>query len=171
MRENVKNVGLILALIIAGVSLPTSIMSFTNRPTTPITEVNNYYYNTTIIEQYNITIIEQYNNTIVYNNTVYEFTNQTLDFYHFTNIVDTANFLNLTYNITKDSLLLVYETFITYNHNPTMEIYKDSVIVIPEQAVNHILPYICKSGFYELKFYNHVPPPNSNFSICISIWS
>jgi hypothetical protein len=44
MRENIKNVGLILAIIIAGVSLPTSIMSFTNNPTTPITEINNYYY-------------------------------------------------------------------------------------------------------------------------------
>jgi hypothetical protein len=44
MRENIKNVGLILAMIIAGVSLPTSIMAFTNKPTTPITEINNYYY-------------------------------------------------------------------------------------------------------------------------------
>jgi len=57
MRENVKNVGLILALIIAGVSLPTSIMSLTNKPTTPITEINNYYYNTTIVEQYNTELI------------------------------------------------------------------------------------------------------------------
>jgi len=45
MRENVKNVGLILALIIAGVSLPTSIISLTNKPTTLITEINNYYGN------------------------------------------------------------------------------------------------------------------------------
>ena len=49
MRENIKNVGLILALVIAGVSLPTSIISIMNKPTTPITETNNYYYNTTIV--------------------------------------------------------------------------------------------------------------------------
>ena len=70
MKENVRNAGLILALVIAGASLPTSIMSFTSRPTTPITEIHNYYYNTTIIEQYNTTIIERYNTTIIINNTI-----------------------------------------------------------------------------------------------------
>ena len=59
-----KNAGLILALIIAGVSLPTSIISFTNKPT-PITEIHNYYYNTTVIERYNTTIIEEHNTTII----------------------------------------------------------------------------------------------------------
>ena len=72
MRENVKNVGLILALIIAGVSLPTSIMSFTNKPTTPITEINNYYYNNTVVERYNTTVIVWVNNTVVVNETVEE---------------------------------------------------------------------------------------------------
>ncbi len=62
MREKIKNVGLILALIIAGVSLPTSIMSFMEKPTC-IAEINNYYYNSTIIERYNTTVIEQSNNT------------------------------------------------------------------------------------------------------------
>jgi len=54
MRENVKNVALILALIIAGVSLPTSIVSMMEKPT-HITEINNYYYNNTVIEQSNNT--------------------------------------------------------------------------------------------------------------------
>lgn len=72
MRENIKNVGLILALVIAGVSLPTSIVSMTSKPTIPITEINNYYYNNTVIETYNNTIIERYNNSIIVivNNTV-----------------------------------------------------------------------------------------------------
>ena len=54
MRENVKNVGLILAIAIAGVSLPTSIISFTNKPTSLITEINNYYYNNTLSYPYKI---------------------------------------------------------------------------------------------------------------------
>ncbi len=49
MREQFKNVGVVLALIIAGFSLPTSIMSLTSKAATPITEVNNYYYYTIII--------------------------------------------------------------------------------------------------------------------------
>ena len=32
MRENIKNVGLILALVIAGISLPTSIISVMDKP-------------------------------------------------------------------------------------------------------------------------------------------
>ena len=72
MRENLKSAGLVLALVIAGVSLPTSIMSFTNKPTTPINETNNYYYNNTVIERYNNTIIVWINNTVVVNETVVE---------------------------------------------------------------------------------------------------
>lgn len=44
MRENIKSIGLILAIVVASISLPTSIISFMNKPTTPITEINNYYY-------------------------------------------------------------------------------------------------------------------------------
>lgn len=76
MRENIKNISLILAIVIAGVSLPTSIVSIIDKPN-KLTTVNNYYnntvneqYNTTIIEQYNNTIIEQYNTTIINNNTI-----------------------------------------------------------------------------------------------------
>ena len=196
MRENIKIIGLILALIIAGVSLPTSIMSFTNKPTTPITEINNYYYNTTIIEQYNVTIIEQYNTTIieqynttiieqfnttiveqynttiVYNNTIYEFTNQTLEFYHFTNIADEAYFLNLSYDITKDSLFLITATYLMNTNHPKITIFKDSIGILGIVDITLVsLFYIAESGFYELEFYNYVPPPNSNCSICISIWT
>lgn len=70
MRENIKNAGLILAIIIAGVSLPTSIISVMDKPITPITEVNNYYYNNTVIERYNDTVIVWVNNTVVVNETV-----------------------------------------------------------------------------------------------------
>ena len=172
MRENIKNLGLILALIIAGVSLPTSIMSFTNKPTTPITEINNYYYNTTIIEQFNTTIVEQYNTTIVYNNTIYEFTNQTLEFYHFTNIADEAYFLNLSYDITKDSLFLITATYLMNTNHPKITIFKDSIGILGIVDITLVsLFYIAESGFYELEFYNYVPPPNSNCSICISIWT
>lgn len=72
MRENIKNLSLILALILAGVSLPTSIISFSNKPGIPITEINNYHYNNTVVETFNNTTIERYNNTIIVivNNTV-----------------------------------------------------------------------------------------------------
>jgi hypothetical protein len=72
MRENIKSMGLILAIAIAGVSLPTSIISIMSKPASHITEINNYYYNNTVIETYNNTIIERYNNTIIVivNNTV-----------------------------------------------------------------------------------------------------
>ena len=87
MRDNIKNTVLVLALVIAGISLPTSIMSIMNKPTTPITEVNNYYYNNTVIERYNTTIIEQYNTTIVINNTIYEYPNSTMEIYHFKDFI------------------------------------------------------------------------------------
>ena len=93
MKENIKNAGLILALIIAGASLPTSIMSFTSRPTTPITEIRNYYYNTTIIEQYNTTIIEQYNTTILVPlNHSLNPTIETIDYYVFDYVKYSYNF-------------------------------------------------------------------------------
>ncbi|KKL22866.1 hypothetical protein LCGC14_2431110 [marine sediment metagenome] len=71
MREQFKNVGVVLALIIAGFSLPTSIMSLTSKAATPITEVDNYYYyNNTVIERFNDTIIVIVNNTVIVNETV-----------------------------------------------------------------------------------------------------
>jgi hypothetical protein len=63
MKDRVKNIGLIFAVVISGISLPTSIVSFVDKPTAPIIEIYNYYYNNTIIERYNQTIIEQVNNT------------------------------------------------------------------------------------------------------------
>jgi len=164
MREYIKNAGLILALIIAGVSLPTSIMSIMYKPTTQITEINNYYYNTTIIEQYN--------NTIVYNNTIFKYTNQTIEFYHFTNIADEAYFLNLSYDITKDSLFLITATYLINTNHPKITMFKDSIGILGIVDITLVsLFYVAKSGFYELEFYNYVPPPNSNCSISISIWS
>ena len=44
MRESIKTIGLILAIAVAAISLPTSIISIMNKPITPITEINNYYY-------------------------------------------------------------------------------------------------------------------------------
>lgn len=187
-KQIYQKAGLIIALAIAGFTLPTSIMSMMETPTTPTTVVNNYYYNTTIVEQYNTTIIEQYNttiieqynstiveqynNTIIYNNTVYGFTNQTIEFYHFTNVADGANFLNLSYSITEVCLIIIYETFIlNYNYHPSITIYRDSLKLLDDIEVYRILPLIWESGFYELEFRNNVPPPNSNFSICINILS
>jgi len=113
MKENVKNAGLILALIIAGVSLPTSIMSFTNKPT-PITEIHNYYYNTTIIEQYNTTIIEQYNTTIIeqYNTTILVPLNRSLN-----PTIETINYNEFDYVIY--SYNFTYNDFFWYSWNYT----------------------------------------------------
>jgi hypothetical protein len=83
MRDNIKTGVLVLALVIAGVSLPTSIISMTRKPTPPITEVNNhyyyYYYNNTVIERYNNTIIVWVNNTVVLNQTIVEEDNPIID--------------------------------------------------------------------------------------------
>ena len=119
-----------LAITIAGVSLPlASIISMMGKPTT-ITEVNNYYYNNTIIERYNTTIIEQYNNTIVINNTVIERYNDTIvinntiieqynntipsnitmEFYHIEDIADHVTFFNRTYNIISDTIIMLTST-------------------------------------------------------------
>ena len=95
MRENIKNIGLILAIIIAGVSLPTSIISVMNKPriiqetiienhyynqtlVVNNTIIEEYYYNETIIEEYNNTIIEYYNTTTIINNTIIEQYNNTI---------------------------------------------------------------------------------------------
>jgi len=64
MNDRVKNISLIFAVVIAGISLPTSIISVMDKPR-HVTETYNYYYNTTITEQYNTTIVEQYNTTII----------------------------------------------------------------------------------------------------------
>jgi len=44
MRESIKSIGLILAIVVAGISLSASIISFMNKSPTPTTEINNYYY-------------------------------------------------------------------------------------------------------------------------------
>ncbi|NVM36374.1 MAG: hypothetical protein HWN81_12320 [Candidatus Lokiarchaeota archaeon] len=45
MREKTQNIGLIVAIIVAGVSLPTAIISFSREPTVNNYYTNNYYYN------------------------------------------------------------------------------------------------------------------------------
>jgi len=78
MRENIKNVSLILAIIIAGVSLPTSIISFTNKPTAPITEINNYYYTNNETEIFTLPL-QVWEFIGVENNDIFLTLNYTLD--------------------------------------------------------------------------------------------
>ena len=69
MRENIKSIGMIIALIIAGVSLPIGIMGFNTQPITYNYYTNNYYTNstTTIINNNSTTIINN-NGTILEHN-------------------------------------------------------------------------------------------------------
>ncbi len=115
MRENIKNVGLILAIVIAGVSLPTSIISIMNKPTTLITEVNNYYYNNTIIERY------YYNETDSELNINY--TESTITFLNLTN--NPEWFYNISYNLIKN-----YKVF--FDINNTFAINQIFCYIIPD---------------------------------------
>jgi len=63
MRENIKSVGLILAIAIAGVSLPVGIIGFNK-------DANNYYTNNYYTTNNNTTIINN-NTTIINNNNTY----------------------------------------------------------------------------------------------------
>lgn len=65
MRENIKSVGLILAIAIASVSLPIGIMGFNKDAT-----INNYYTNNYYTTNNNTTIINN-NTTIINNNNTY----------------------------------------------------------------------------------------------------
>ena len=65
MRENIKSVGLILAIAIASVSLPIGIMGFNKDAT-----INNYYTNNYYNTNNNTTIINN-NTTIINNNNTY----------------------------------------------------------------------------------------------------
>ena len=51
MREKIVNIGLIIALIVAGVSLPTAIISFSREPTVNNYYTDNFYYNQTYYNQ------------------------------------------------------------------------------------------------------------------------
>lgn len=150
MRENIKNVGLILALIIAGVSLPTSIMSFMDKPT-HITEINNYYYNTTIIERYNTTIIERYNTTII------ERYNTTMEYYHFGVVESQSWFFNITFDITNITILMfvISTNSSSLDDSPWMWAYKDSAYMLdtrPKVDWSRIVTV----GIYEFKFVNYL---------------
>lgn len=182
MRENVKNMVLVLALVIAGVSLPTSAISFMREPTiivyenTIVEQYNNTIieeYNYTIIEEYNNTIIELYNNTIIYNNTIYDYANQTIELYHFYNIADESFFLNLTYDITNDTLFQITGAFNNYVNHPGLQIFKDSASIIDLTGGNGIgwgINMILGEGFYEFRFKCASPYPNNDCVICIISW-
>jgi len=180
MRDNIKNTVLVLALVIAGISLPTSIMSIMNKPTTPITEVNNYYYNNTVIERFNDTIIvnntiieyyntttivnntiiEYYNtttilnNTVIINNTIYEFPNSTIEFYHFEDVPDATTFFNKTYNITKDSILIIAMTVINYNYYPTVIIRKNNTPFSTFQDDDNFI-IVVSNGSYNIEIFKN----------------
>ena len=134
-RERVKSIGMIAVLMLACISLPTSIISILRPVETNITE-NNYYYNTTIIEQYNTTIIEQYNTTTIINNTYLlpepEF------------IIDrskSVEFYNITFNTQYEYISITYEM-------GTDEIYE--WIRIGGWAINKLfVPVEWKDAFLE----------------------
>lgn len=79
MRENIKSIGIILAIVVASISLPTSIISFMN---TPITEINNYYYE------------ENY-----YGNNETEIFTLPLQIWEFTDVENDETFLTVNYTL------------------------------------------------------------------------
>ena len=153
MRENIKSVGLILAIAIASISLPTSIVSMMGKPSNT-TEINNYYYNNTVIETYNNTIIETYNNTIIqtYNNTIIERYNNTIIV-----IVNNTIIINETIeeptpipepepfvNRTRD--WLDYDWF-TLIYNPSTDLYPYEIIDTYELGIHEWYFYEIKKEF------------------------
>ncbi len=83
MREKLSNIGLVIAIIVAGVSLPTAIVSLSKTPT-----VNNYYDT------------NHYNNQTYYNQTYYNQTwNNGLELEpDYSLPLETATYYNLTGN-------------------------------------------------------------------------
>ena len=110
-KQIYQKIGVIAALIIAGISLPTSVITFLRPPGTT-TVVNNYYYNNTVVETYNNTIIEVYNNTLIYNNTIFEYTNQT-----------------------KDTIFYITAAYNNYVNRPALQVFKDSISIIDLTSV------------------------------------
>jgi hypothetical protein len=70
-RQNYQQIGFIIALVIAGVSLPTSIISLTREPNITHDYYNDAYYNQTYYNQtyYNQTYNDAYYNQSYYNQT------------------------------------------------------------------------------------------------------
>ncbi len=127
MRNKIKNIVLMLAITIAGVSLPTSILiSMMSKPTTPITEVNNYYYNNTVIERYNDTIITKPDERINYP--------LMRDDFHF-NSSDMEYFMVYIYNASKNNLLWVITNsshiseMNVYFYFYTLDMYKEGKLI------------------------------------------
>ncbi|KKK81048.1 hypothetical protein LCGC14_2817370 [marine sediment metagenome] len=166
-----KSIGLILAIIIAGISLPTSIVSFMNGPrivhetiienhyynqtlVVNNTIIEEHYYNETIIEQYNNTIIEQYNNTIVINNTVYIPINRTMEYFHFSSVPANEFFFNVTFNLTDTTIVVFTVSSFLVGTNPTMWMYKNGGTLGYYQPFSVILGFVWTFGFYEVRFEN-----------------
>jgi len=127
MRENIKSIGLILAIAIAGISLPTSIMSFMDKPT-HITEINNYYYNNTVIEQYN---------------------NRTVEIFHFYDIPDNTFVINKTYTIISDTIIQIGCNYSNFD----IWIYRGSDIIFYKSNGGGIMliTTIIIAGFYRIE--------------------
>ncbi|KKM60217.1 hypothetical protein LCGC14_1544060 [marine sediment metagenome] len=51
MREKLSNIGLVIAIIVAGISLPTAIVSFSKTPNVNYYYDTNNYYNQTYFNQ------------------------------------------------------------------------------------------------------------------------
>jgi len=134
MREKVKSLGLILAIAIAGITLPTSIMSFMDKPT-HITEINNYYYNNTVIEQYNNTILIPMNRTV--------------EIFHFYDIPDNTFVINKTYNIISDTIIQIGCNYSNFD----IWIYRGSDIIFYKSNGGGIMliTTIVIAGFYRIE--------------------
>ena len=79
MRKKIKSIGMIAVLMLACISLPTSIISFLRPVETNITE-NNYYYNETELEIYytpeTITYLNLTGNPEWFNHRIYNLTDE-----------------------------------------------------------------------------------------------
>ena len=172
MRENIKSVGLILAIAIASISLPTSVISMMSKPPSNDTETNNYYYNTTIIEQYNTTIIERYNTTIIeqYNTTIIEQYNTTIIEQYNTTIIEQYNTTIIEqYNTT---IIEQYNnTIIIFNNNTEPEPIIDRSKIIEEYyfTLNETHPFYILGNYTlspdERYFYDAIQVNTRTYSL------
>ena len=107
MRENIKNISLILAVIIAGISLPTALISMSKNPTIINNYTENYYFNQTYYYGGNETEIIEIDYT------------RPLEVFEYTNLTINEYFADLSYNLTNMNTIYIasnitYDSFRVY---------------------------------------------------------
>ena len=108
MREIIKSIGLIVALMISCVALPIGIIGFSKQPT-----VYNYYTENYYTTNNNTTIISN-NTTII--DTEYDYS-RPLEIFEYTNLIYDEYFADISFNMSADNTLYMFsnETYPSFS--------------------------------------------------------